>query len=47
MPKNDVYVVSGEGEYMIPAVKEYVKNIDIKAGRMEIILIEGMRTDAD
>ena len=47
MPKNDVYVVSGEGEYMIPSVKEYVKNIDIKAGRMEIILIEGMRTDAD
>ena len=46
-PGNSVYVVKGEGEYMIPAVKEYVKAIDVDAGTMEILLIEGMRTDAD
>ena len=47
MPGNDVYVVKGDGEYMIPAVKEYVKNIDVDAGVMDVWLIEGMRTDAD
>ena len=47
MPKNDVYVISGQGEYMVPAVKEYVKKIDMENGTMEVFLIEGMRTDAD
>ena len=47
MPKNDVYVVKGEGEYMIPAVKEYVKTIDVEAGKMEVFIIEGMKLDAD
>lgn len=47
MPGNDVYVVKGEKEYMIPAVKEYVKNIDVEAGVMDVLLIEGMQTDAD
>lgn len=47
MPKNDVYVVQGKYEYMIPAVKEYVKEIDVKGGRMSVVIIEGMRTDAD
>ena len=47
MPGNDVYVVKGQGEYMIPAVKEYVKHIDVEAGVMDVWLIEGMRTDAD
>lgn len=47
MPKNDVYVVCGQGEYMIPAVGEYVKNIDLAADRMEVKVIEGMKTDAD
>ena len=47
MPKNDVYVVQGEHEYMIPAVKEYVKNIDVAGGNMSVVTIEGMQTDAD
>ena len=45
MPKNDVYVVSGQREYMIPAVKEYVKRIDAAAKTMEVVIIEGMATD--
>ena len=47
MPKNDVYVVRGEKEYLIPAVKEYIRNTDIAAGRMDVTIIEGMQTDAD
>lgn len=47
MPKNDVYVVQGKHEYMIPAVKEYVTKIDVKNARMDVIIIEGMQTDAD
>ncbi len=47
MPKNDVYVVTGEKEYLIPAVKEYVKDIRLKGGVMEVVLIEGMETDAN
>ena len=47
MPKNDVYIVTGQGEYMIPAVKEYVKDIDLKKGTMQVLTIEGMKTDAD
>ena len=47
MPKNDVYIVRGKREYMIPAVKEYVKNIDVEKNRMDVVTIEGMQTDAD
>ena len=44
-PGNKVYVVKGEYEYMIPAVKQYVLSTDIEGGTMEVMLIEGMRTD--
>lgn len=44
-PGNKVYVVKGTYEYMIPAVKEYVLSIDLDANRMQVRLIEGMRTD--
>ncbi len=47
MPKNDVYIVTGEKEYLIPAVKEYVKDICPKDGKMEVVLIEGMESDAN
>ncbi|MBP3313984.1 MAG: 16S rRNA processing protein RimM [Oscillospiraceae bacterium] len=47
MPKNDVYIVNGEKEYLIPAVKEYVKDIRPKDGVMEVVLIEGMESDAN
>lgn len=44
-PGNSVYVVRGEFEYMIPAVKHFVHNIDLDANRMDVTVIEGMRTD--
>lgn len=46
-PGNDVYVVKGEHEYLIPAVKEFVEELDPKAGHVKVRLIEGMQTDAD
>ena len=39
-PAHDVIVV---GEILIPAIKEFVKEIDIPNGRMVVKLIEGMR----
>ena len=44
-PGNSVYVVKGEHEYMIPAVKAFVLDTNIAANRMEVKLIEGMRSD--
>lgn len=46
-PGNDVYVVRGEHEYMIPAVKEFVESLNPEEGCIRVRLIEGMRTDAD
>ena len=44
-PGNMVYVVRGEREYMIPAVNHFVLSTDVVANRMEVRLIEGMRSD--
>lgn len=44
-PGNKVYVVKGEHEYMVPAVKQFVKSIHLDENRMVVELIEGMRTD--
>ena len=44
-PGNAVYVVKGKYEYMIPAVKSFILNTDVEANRMEVRLIEGMRSD--
>ena len=44
-PGNSVYVVRGEYEYMIPAVKQFILHTDVDGNRMEVKLIEGMRTD--
>ena len=44
-PGNKVYVVRGEYEYMIPAVSAFVLHTDMNANRMDVRLIEGMRTD--
>ncbi len=41
-PGNKVYVVKGEHEYMIPAVKAFVLSIDMDQNLMEVRLIEGM-----
>ena len=43
-PGNSVYVVKGEYEYMIPAVKQFILSTDIDANRMEVALIQGMRS---
>ena len=44
-PGNSVYVVRGEHEYMIPAVKHFILNTDMEANRLDVKLIEGMRSD--
>ena len=41
-PGNKVYVVKGEKEYMIPAVKAFVLSTDMDHNRMQVKLIEGM-----
>ena len=44
-PGNCVYVVTGEFEYMIPAVKEFVLSTDLESNTMQVKIIEGMRSD--
>ncbi len=40
---NDVYrIKNGDKEFMIPAVKEFVKNIDIENGLIDVVTIEEM-----
>ncbi len=43
-PGNAVYVV-GKGEYMIPAVKEFILSTDLEKNEMHVKLIEGMHSD--
>ena len=47
MPASDVYVIHGEKKYMIPAVKEFVKEINVEEGYVLVHLIEGFETDAN
>ena len=44
-PGNSVYVVRGEHEYMIPAVKQFILSTDVEGNEMQVRLIEGMRSD--
>ena len=44
-PGNSVYVVKGEHEYMIPAVKQFILSTDMENNVMQVSIIEGMRTD--
>ena len=44
-PGNSVYVVSGEHEYMIPAVKQFILSTDLETNTMQVKIIEGMRSD--
>ena len=46
-PGNKVYVVEGLFEYMIPAVKEFILSVDMDANRIQVKLLEGMRSDED
>ena len=41
-PANNVYVVQGEREILIPAVPEFIVDTDIDSGVMTVRLIEGM-----
>ena len=45
MPSSDVYVIEGARRYMIPAVKEFVREINVGEGFVRVHLIEGMATD--
>ena len=47
LPASDVYVIKGEGEYMIPAVKQFILSTDLEKNEMQVSLIKGMRTDED
>lgn len=44
-PGNKIYVVKGEKEYMIPAVKAFVLHTDMDNNRMQVRLIEGMANE--
>lgn len=46
-PGNKVYVVQGEHEYLIPAVKEFILSTDLTKNEMTVKLLEGMRSDED
>ena len=41
-PANDVYIVKGDGEYMIPAVSEFLEEVNVDEGYIKVHLIEGM-----
>ena len=44
-PGNSVYVVKGQYEYMIPAVKHFILETNMDENTMQVKLIEGMRSD--
>ena len=44
-PGNKVYVIKGEQEYMIPAVKAFILSTDVENNRMQVRLIEGMASN--
>ncbi len=44
-PGNAVYVVRGQHEYMIPAVKQFIRSTDLEKNEMQVTLLEGMRCD--
>ena len=46
-PGNSVYVVQGEREYLIPAVKEFILSTDLEKNEMRVKLLEGMASDED
>ena len=46
-PGNSVYVVQGEREYLIPAVKEFILSTDLEKNQMQVKLLKGMSSDED
>ena len=41
-PATAVYVVKGETEHLIPAVPEFIRDVNIRKGTVTVHLIEGM-----
>ena len=46
-PGNSVYVVQGDREYLIPAVKEFILSTDLEKNQMQVKLLKGMASDED
>ena len=46
-PGNSVYVVQGEREYLIPAVKEFILSTDLERNQMQVKLLKGLARDED
>ena len=44
-PANDVYIVKGEKDYMIPAVSEFLEDVNADEGYIRVRLIEGMAVE--
>lgn len=44
-PANNVLVVRGEKEYLIPAVPAFIEKTDLDAGTMTIRMMKGLATD--
>ena len=42
LPANEVYVVKGEKEHLIPAVDEFLAETNLEGGYVRVRLIEGM-----
>lgn len=43
---NDIYVVNGPlGEVLIPAIRDVVRRIDVRSGKMVVHLLEGLLPD--
>ncbi|MCL2366185.1 MAG: ribosome maturation factor RimM [Oscillospiraceae bacterium] len=42
LPSNNVYLIKGEREILVPAVPEFVSEIDMESGIIKLTLIEGM-----
>ena len=39
---NDVWVIEGDKEYLIPYIEQVVKTVDLHAGIVEITPLEGL-----
>ena len=44
-PTQDIFVIKGEHEYMIPAVDAFLREIHEDEGWMSLVVLEGMATD--
>ena len=42
LPANDVYVIRGEREILVPAVPDFIKEVNIVSGYIKIQMMEGL-----